>query len=297
MRETRRRRLGIALAGLAFVACAPAVTVNRQTEEAAIRAGAAEFQSAVTARDVDRLVRFYAPDAVLLMSNSPAVSGTDAIRTSFRDFVNLPGLSFSFTPTRIDITGPDAATEVGTYRMSFNGPHGRVTDAGNYVTAWRKIDGQWRIVTDATVSTTPMSAAMAGMPMDMMMDASDMEMRMGGGLTWSDLKVPGFDPGAKIAVLHGDPGSKGDYTLRLQFPGGYRFPVHWHPGAEHVSVLSGTFLLGMGNTANASAIRTYGPGDFLYIPARHAHFGGATGTTVIQLHGTGPFEIKLGAPQ
>ena len=109
-------------------------------------------------------------------------------------------------------------------------------------------------------------------------------------------QVPGFDPGSKIAVLHGNPAGKGDYTLRLQFPDGYRFPVHWHPGGEHLTVLSGTFLLGMGNTADPTALHTYGPGDFLYIPARHAHFGGATGTTIIQLHGEGPFEIKLGAP-
>ena len=128
------------------------------------------------------------------------------------------------------------------------------------------------------------------------METSEMEMRIGDGLAWGDLNVPGFDPGAKIAVLHGNPAGRGDYTIRLQFPAGYRFPVHWHPGAEHLTVLSGQFLLAMGSTANASAIRTYAPGDFLYIPARHPHYGGANGPTVIQLHGIGPFDIKLGAP-
>jgi len=53
----------------------------------------------------------------------------------------------------------------------------------------------------------------------------------------------------------------------------------------------------MGNTADANALRTYGPGDFLYIPPRHAHFGGAQGLTVIQLHGEGPFQVILGAPK
>jgi len=35
---------------------------------------------------------------------------------------------------------------------------------------------------------------------------------------------PGFDPGMKLAVLSGDPGAKGPYVVRLQFPAGYSFP-------------------------------------------------------------------------
>jgi quercetin dioxygenase-like cupin family protein len=55
----------------------------------------------------------------------------------------------------------------------------------------------------------------------------------------------------------------------------------------------------MGNTADPSALKTYGPGDFLYIPPRHAHWGGSTaqGPSVIQLHGEGPFQLVLGAPK
>jgi len=49
-------------------------------------------------------------------------------------------------------------------------------------------------------------------------------------------------------VISGDPSKTGAYTVRLMFPAGYRFPVHWHPGAENLTVVSGTFQLGMGNT-------------------------------------------------
>lgn len=300
MRVTKRRtRITATLAVLAIAACAPAATVNGQTEEAAIRAADAAFLAGVTARNVDQLVTWYAPDATLIVPNSPMATGTAAIRNNWSEFLKMPGLSFSFSPTRIDVINADAATEVGTYKLSFNGPQGQVNDAGTYSVTWRKINGQWRIVTDAAVSSTPMPT-MGGAPMPMAMppmEVSDMEIRSGAGLTWAPLSVPGFDPGARIAVLHGDPGSKGDYTLRLEFPDGYRFPVHWHPGGEHLTVLSGTFLLGTGSTANASALKTYKPGDFLFIPARHPHYGGATGRTVIQLHGIGPFAINLGTPK
>jgi quercetin dioxygenase-like cupin family protein len=112
-------------------------------------------------------------------------------------------------------------------------------------------------------------------------------------LAWSDFVMPGFDPGAKITVVHGDPAAAGPYTVRMQFPDGYNFPPHWHPMAENVTVLSGTFLLAMGDTRDNSKLREYQPGDYLFIPAKHPHFGGVRGVTVIQLHGSGPFDVIL----
>ena len=125
-------------------------------------------------------------------------------------------------------------------------------------------------------------------------EASRVELRPAKILIWSDLNVPGFAPGATMAVVHGDPGANRDYIIRLRFPAGYRFPVHWHPNSEHLTVLSGTLLLAMGNTADQSKLKAYGPGDFIYAPARMSHFGGARTATEIQLNGNGPFAINLG---
>ena len=125
-------------------------------------------------------------------------------------------------------------------------------------------------------------------------EASRVELRTTKVLVWGDLNVPGFAPGATMAVVHGDPGANRDYIIRLRFPAGYRFPVHWHPNSEHLTVLSGTFLLAMGNTADESKLKSYGPGDFIYAPARMSHFGGAKTATEIQLNGNGPFAINLG---
>lgn len=116
-------------------------------------------------------------------------------------------------------------------------------------------------------------------------------------VTFEPLEVPGFNPGLRLAVIHGNPGAQGgDYTVRLAFPAGYQFPAHYHPKAEHVTVLSGTFLLALGETEDRTAVNSYAPGSFLYIPAEHPHYGGAEGETVIQLHGEAPFEIKLVRP-
>ena len=119
-----------------------------------------------------------------------------------------------------------------------------------------------------------------------------MTMNAAAGMTFQALDVPGFKPGLQLAVIHGDPMGKGDYTIRLKFPPGYTFPAHYHPNAEHLTVLSGSFQLAMGDK-EGGALQTYAPGDFLYIPAAKPHYGGVKGETVIQLHGIGPFEIKL----
>ena len=295
--RTTQMQLAIAVGLIALGACAPA-TVNTATDAQTIRNLGNDWQRAIAARDVDRIVAIHAPDALSLTSNYPAASGATAIRGAYSGLVGLPGLSLVWVPTSIDVVSPTVANEYGTYTMSFDGPQGRVNDRGNYTTVWHKIDGQWRVATDATVSSTPFPAPAPATPVEVSMDAPDMQFTSAAGITWNDFSSPGFDPGVKIAVLHGNPAAKGDYVLRLRFPAEYKFPVHWHPGGEHLTVLWGTFMLGMGSSNDWTTVRTYSPGDFLYLPARHPHFGGAgRSVTVIQLNGEGPFQLFLGSPK
>lgn len=283
-----RRVIPLAAIGIALMASAAS---SQTAAERAVRAASDRWQRDIAAGNVDAITALHTPDAVVMFANSPVATGA-AIRGLWGDMVKLPDLTLHWIPTKIQIVSPTVATEYGTYTDSYNGPQGKISDAGSYLTVWKKINGQWRVAYDVPVSSVPLPQATAAP-----MDAADTRMSPNNGLVWSDLNVPGFDPGAKIAVLHGNPAAKGDYTLRLQFPAGYRFPVHWHPNGEHLTVMSGTFQLAMGNTANSSALQNFGPGDFMYLPARHAHFGGAQGVTVIQLHGEGPFTINLGPGQ
>lgn len=117
-------------------------------------------------------------------------------------------------------------------------------------------------------------------------------------VAFAPIEVPGFQSGMKIAAISGDPNAdSGMYVIRLQFPDGYTFPPHWHPMAENLTVLSGTFVLGMGDRADNSKLATYSPGAFMSIPGKMPHFGGAKGVTVIQLHGQAPFKIELVTPK
>ena len=280
----------VTLAIAAFASTAQA----QQSDARAIRALSDQWQRDVAAQNVDAIVALHAPDAVVMMSHAPLAQGSSAIRGMWSETVKLPGLVLHWTPTKIEVASPTVATEYGTYTDSYDTPQGKVTDAGNYVTIWHKVNGKWRVALDAPNTTSPLPPTPAA-PMAM----AETAIMPASAIKWNDFQLPGFDPGVKLAVLSGDPGSNGPYVLRLQFPAGYRFPVHYHPGIENLTVVSGTFQLAMGNTADWSAVKDYGPGDFLYMPPRHAHFGGssAAGPSVVQLHGQGPFQVILGAPK
>ena len=291
MNSTGRIAARTALAALAITAFAS--TARSQSKDArAIRELSDQWQRDIAAQNVDAIVALHAPDAMVMMSHAPVATGSVAIRGMWVEAVKTPGLVLHWTPTKIEVVSPTRAIEYGTYTESFDTPQGKGSDAGTYVTIWHKINGKWRVALDSPNTTTPLPAAA---PLAM----GDVKSFAGNGLAWSDFSPAGFDPGMKLAVLEGDPGAKGHYVIRLSFPAGYRFPVHWHPGIENLTVVSGPFQLAMGNTADWNALRTYAPGDFIYIPPRHSHFGGssAQGPSVIQLHGEGPFQLVLGAPK
>jgi Cupin domain. len=115
------------------------------------------------------------------------------------------------------------------------------------------------------------------------------------GLQWGPAPSV-FPPGAEIAVLQGDPSKSEPFTVRLRFPNGYKIPPHTHPTAENVTVLSGTFLAGMGAQFDESQMRAFGVDEFVSVPAEHAHFAMARGLTVVQVHAIGPFVLTYVNP-
>jgi quercetin dioxygenase-like cupin family protein len=98
--------------------------------------------------------------------------------------------------------------------------------------------------------------------------------------------------GARMAILEGNPSQAGPFTMRLNLPDGFIIPPHWHPAIEHVTVISGTLNLGMGEKFDKSAGRAFTVGSFAFMPAGMRHFAWATGETVVQVHGIGPWQIN-----
>jgi len=110
-------------------------------------------------------------------------------------------------------------------------------------------------------------------------------------LTWKD-GPPSLPKGAKIAVLEGDPTKPGPFVFRVKVPDGYRIPPHTHPKPERVTVISGTFNIGMGDKFDASKGKAMPAGTYGTWPAGMKHFVWVKGETVVQFHGNGPWEIE-----
>lgn len=106
--------------------------------------------------------------------------------------------------------------------------------------------------------------------------------------------APAFVPaGAQLAVLEGNPaGTTGDFTIRLKMPDGYRIAPHWHPHRENVTVISGTLLVGMGETFDESKMAGFSAGSFAYLDPNMHHYVKASGETVVQVHGQAPFQFN-----
>jgi catechol 2,3-dioxygenase-like lactoylglutathione lyase family enzyme len=101
-------------------------------------------------------------------------------------------------------------------------------------------------------------------------------------------------PGAQLAVIEGDPGaSSGDYTVRLKMPDGYKIAPHWHPLRENVTVISGTFKVGMGDHFDESKMGTFPAGSFAFLDPSMHHYAMATGgEVVVQIHGRSPLQFN-----
>jgi len=106
-----------------------------------------------------------------------------------------------------------------------------------------------------------------------------------------DRSVAVLAAGAKLAVLDGDPGKAGNYTVRIQMPDGYKIMPHWHPTTERVTVISGEFHAGMGDKLDENGAMTFPPAGYAVMPARMHHFAFAKGETVVQVSGMGPFTL------
>lgn len=114
-------------------------------------------------------------------------------------------------------------------------------------------------------------------------------------LSWAQAPA-GLPPGAQAVVLEGDPGKSGYFALRLKTPAGYKVMPHHHPGVERVTVIEGTFYLGMGEAWNDAALVAYPAGSYVSIPKGHRHFAHFKEPAVIQLASLGPWGITYVNP-
>ena len=113
---------------------------------------------------------------------------------------------------------------------------------------------------------------------------------MVGNIKWQD--APSIGPGAKTAVIDGDPKSSGPFVMRLKLPPNTTIGVHTHPATENVTVLSGTLYFAATDKFDPKVAKAYGAGSYFSIAQGKPMFAYSKDKeTIVQLHGTGPWGI------
>jgi quercetin dioxygenase-like cupin family protein len=114
-------------------------------------------------------------------------------------------------------------------------------------------------------------------------------------LEWHD--QPALAPGAKFAVLLGEPAGSGPYVVRLRAPAGHRVMPHSHPEERVYTVLSGTFSLGFGHQYLESRLEDYPEGSVVIVrkDRLHSQLARASGY-VVQIEGVGPTAVRYLSP-
>lgn len=104
----------------------------------------------------------------------------------------------------------------------------------------------------------------------------------------------GPEKGTSWASLYGDARKAGtQYAYRLRVPAGMKFPPHVHGHLEQVTVISGTFLAGLGSKWDASKMVALGPGAFAALPANVPHYAFAKTDVILEFHGIGPESMTM----
>jgi len=142
--------LMVGLFSLQMPGCAK--KVDLETERAEILRIDKEWASvAAEGRDLERIVSFWADDAIVFPPRAPAVVGKDAIRQYVAGSLEIPGFSVGWESTQVTVSrSGDFAYAIGKNHFTFNDTEGNpITSYGKSVTVWRKdADGNWKCVID-----------------------------------------------------------------------------------------------------------------------------------------------------
>jgi hypothetical protein len=96
-------------------------------------------------------------------------------------------------------------------------------------------------------------------------------------------------PGAKMAVLRGDPSKPGPYIVIVKWSPHSMSRPHFHPNDRFITVLSGTWWIGTGSKFDPESTVAMKPGSFVTHFAKQIHYDGAKDEeAIIEIVGEGP---------
>ncbi|OFW03726.1 MAG: hypothetical protein A3H96_04330 [Acidobacteria bacterium RIFCSPLOWO2_02_FULL_67_36] len=143
-----------AVLALSVCACAgPAEQEFTRADAEAIRKADVDLTAALNAKEVDKVLAFYADSSVFMPPNAPTLRGKEPLKSFYDDMV-AKGAKMEMNATDVAGHGPIAYAS-GSYSLTFDAG---TRDRGKYLRVLRNMAGTWRIEYTIWSSDLPRSS-------------------------------------------------------------------------------------------------------------------------------------------
>lgn len=145
------------LLALTVISCNPQ-KVDTKAEGEKVMQLSKEWSQAASAGDVEKIVGYWADDAVVMSAGDPVLSGKQAIRKMVEESYKMPGFRISWQPQSVVVSeSGDMAYLLENSQISYTDSSGKpITINNKAVSIWRKQkDGAWKNAVD--ISTPDVS--------------------------------------------------------------------------------------------------------------------------------------------
>jgi uncharacterized protein (TIGR02246 family) len=148
-------------AGIIQMGCTSTPKVDIQAEKDAIKSIEDQWVVSLRASEAEKILGYYASDAVIMNPNKPIIIGLEAIRNANNSmFADTTLLLNTYSGTvdviEVSVTG-DFAYARGQQEITIKTKNGLVKDKGKWIDVLKKIDGQWKVTVTIGNSDLPIA--------------------------------------------------------------------------------------------------------------------------------------------
>ena len=125
--------------------------IDKKAEGEKIMQLSKEWSQAAAAGDVEKIVSYWADDAVVLSAGEPVLNGKQAIRKMVEESYKMPGFRISWQPQSVVVSeSGDMAYLMEDAQISYTDSTGKpITINNKAVSIWRKqTNGSWKNAVD-----------------------------------------------------------------------------------------------------------------------------------------------------
>jgi ketosteroid isomerase-like protein len=149
------KRIAVFFCACIIFGCNRIPKVDTSKEIEALRSIEDQFVEAARVGDIDKILNYYAPVSVDMAYNVPISLDQEARRKAIESWlasVDLKSIKNTTDDIQVSLSGDLAFTRGTGYQKS---PDGLTEVSGRWVTIYKKIDGNWKVIVNIDHNDSP----------------------------------------------------------------------------------------------------------------------------------------------